>query len=180
MKTSRYSSQNRPCNCSAYPDEEHRKVSAIMALVRAMLLTSLFMLASSPSANAQFVTAGAGVLESKRPVEPVVELHAETPPLASTRGYVTLSWTDDSANPTVITAAERPVFHFGRAFTGLGAGLLWLEVNDYEPYPMLVSSTVVPLPVPRTSFVLIASTLPFEDFDWSLVLKVGVTLVFIR
>jgi hypothetical protein len=45
---------------------------------------------------------------------------------------------------------------------------------------MLVSTTVVPLPVPRTSFVLIASTLPFEQFDWSLVLKIGVTLLFVR
>ena len=58
--------------------------------------------------------------------------------------------------------------------------MLWLDANDYRPYPMLVGSTVVPLPVPRTSFVLIASTLPFEDFDWSLVLKIGVTVVFVR
>jgi hypothetical protein len=70
--------------------------------------------------------------------------------------------------------------HFGQAFTGLGAGLLWLETNDYKPYAMLVSSTVIPLPVCRTSVVLIGSVLPFEDFDWSIVLKVGVTLVFIR
>lgn len=121
-----------------------------------------------------------GVLVSKRPTEPVAELHGETPPFARTRAYVTLSWTDQSVNPTIISAVERPVLHFGRAFAGLGAGLLWLEANDYQPYPMLVSSTVVPLPVPRTSFVLIGSTLPFENFDWSLVLKVGVTIVFIR
>lgn len=80
----------------------------------------------------------------------------------------------------MITAAERPVRRAGSAFTGLGAGLLWLEANDYAPYPMLVSSTVVPLPLPRTSFVAIVSTLPFEDFDWSLVLKLGVTVWFQR
>lgn len=45
---------------------------------------------------------------------------------------------------------------------------------------MLVSSTVLPLPIPRTSVVLIGSTLPFQDFDWSLVLKVGITVLFVR
>jgi hypothetical protein len=133
-----------------------------------------------PNAGAQLATVGLGVLLSERPAEPVAELHAETPPVAQFRGYVTLSWTDDSAAPTVIAAVERPVLFVKRAFTGLGAGLLWLEANDYRPYPMLVSSTVIPLPLPRTSFVLIASTLPFEDFDWSLVLKVGMTLFFVR
>ena len=59
--------------------------------------------------------------------EPVYELHAETPPLADWRGDVTLSWADESMAPTVITAAERPVVRFGDGFTGLGAGLLWLE-----------------------------------------------------
>jgi hypothetical protein len=140
---------------------------------------SLFVLASD--AAAQLATAGAGVLISERPQQPVFELHGETPPFpADARGYVTLSWTDQSWAPTIISAAELPVLRFDGAFTGVGAGLLWLEVNEYRPYPMLVSTTVVPLPVPRTSFVLIASTLPFENFDWSLVLKVGVTLFFIR
>ncbi len=147
---------------------------------RAPLLVGGFLLALAPAAWAQLVTVGGGVLVSNRPTEPVLELHGETPPFADTRAYVTFSWTDDSWNPTIITAAERPVLHVGRAFAGLGAGLLWLDANDYRPYPMLVGSTVVPLPVPRTSFVLIASTLPFEDFDWSLVLKIGVTLVFVR
>lgn len=131
-------------------------------------------------AEAQLVTVGGGVLLSERPAEPVLELHGETPPLAAARAYVTASWTDESWNPTVITAAERPVFRVGRAFLGLGAGLLWLEGNDYSPYPMLVSSTVVPIGIPRTSIVMIASTLPFEDFDWSLVMKVGVTVLFVR
>lgn len=131
-------------------------------------------------AEAQLATVGAGTLLSERPAEPVFELHAETPPLARARGYVTVSWTDESWNPTLITAAERPVIHVGQAFLGLGAGLLWLDANDYSPYPMLVSTTIVPIGIPRTSFVAIASTLPFEDFDWSLVLKVGVTVWFVK
>lgn len=137
-------------------------------------------LASPDVARAQLATVGAGALLSERPAEPVAELHAETPPITGARAYATLSWTDESWSPTVITAAERPVLRAGSAFTGLGAGLLWLEANDYVPYPMLVSSTVVPLPLPRTSFVAIVSTLPFEDFDWSLVLKLGVTVWFQR
>ena len=120
------------------------------------------------------------MLVSERPAEPVVELHGETPPFARARAYLTLSWTDESVKPTIISAVELPVLHVGRAFTSLGVGLLWLPVNDYQPYPMLVNSTVIPLPIPRTSFVLIASTLPLEDFEWSLVFKVGVTVVFIR
>ncbi len=146
----------------------------------ALWFTGLFLLAATSPALAQFFTVGGGVLVSERPTEPVFELHGESPPFAGARVYLTLSWTDESEKPTLISAIERPVFNVGSAFVGLGAGLLWIEPNDYNPYPMLVSSTVIPLPVPRTSFVLIASTLPFEDFDWSVVFKVGVTLVFIR
>lgn len=138
-----------------------------------------FLFVASGAAG-QIVTVGGGALFSERPVEPVFELHAETPPIAGWRGYATLSWTDQSSAPTVITAAEHPVVRWGSAFTGLGAGLLWLEMNDYRPDPMLVSSTVLPLPIPRTSLVVIGSTLPFEDFDWSLVLKVGITVLFVR
>ncbi len=147
---------------------------------RTLLLMGASALPLAPAASAQLATVGAGVLISQRPAQPVFELHGETPPFAETRAYLTLSWTDDSWAPTIITAVERPVLRFDGAFTGVGAGLLWLEPNDYRPYPMLVSTTVVPLPVPRTSFVLIASTLPFEQFDWSLVLKIGVTLLFVR
>jgi hypothetical protein len=151
-----------------------------MRPVLTLLLLGASTLAIAPAAAAQLVTAGAGVLISERPEQPVFELHGETPPFAEARAYLTLSWTDESWAPTSITAVERPVLRFGDAFTGVGAGLLWLEVNDYRPYPMLVSSTSVPLPVPRTSFVMIASTLPFESFDWSLVLKIGVTLLFVK
>jgi len=130
--------------------------------------------------QAQFATVGGGALISNRPVESVFELHAETPPFLDARAYITASWTDLNMKPAIITAIERPVFHLGKAFTGIGAGLLWLESNDFKPYPMLVSSTVVPLPIPRTSIVMIGSVLPFQDFDWSLVLKVGVTIWFLK
>ena len=64
--------------------------------------------------------------------------------------------------------------------SALGGGVLWVEADGYRAYRLIVSSTVVPLQIPRTSFVLIVSTLPTEDFDWSLVLKVGVTALFVR
>lgn len=134
----------------------------------------------SRTAAAQFATVGAGLLMSKRPSDPVAELHAETPPLLSARAYATFSWTDESAKPTIISAAERRLLDTKRTITGLGAGLLWLDVNDYRPYPIVVSSTVVPLPIPRTAVVAIASTQPFQDFAWSLVMKVGVTFWFVR
>lgn len=149
-------------------------------VVKYIVLCGLAWFGLPQSAMAQFVTVGGGVLLSERSPEPVAELHAQSPPGRGARAYATFSWTDDSAKPTIITAIERPVLRIGNSFTGLGAGLLWLDVNDYRPYPMIVSSTIVPLPIPRTSFVMIASTLPFEEFDWSLVLKVGVTVVFVR
>ena len=144
------------------------------------LILALLCVAWSRAAAGQFATVGAGLLISKRPSEPVAELHAETPPLLSARAYVTLSWTDESAKPTIISAAERRLLDTKRTMTGIGAGLLWLDVNDYRPYPIIVSSTVVPLPIPRTAVVAIASTQPFQDFEWSLVMKVGVTFWFVR
>lgn len=144
------------------------------------LILALLCVAWSRTAAAQFATVGAGLLMSKRPSEPVAELHAETPPLLSARAYATFSWTDESAKPTIISAAERRLLDTKRTITGLGAGLLWLDVNDYRPYPIVVSSTVVPLPIPRTAVVAIASTQPFQDFEWSLVMKVGVTFWFVR
>lgn len=148
--------------------------------VRAVASLGVLGAGVSGRGEAQFVTVGAGALVSQRSPQPVAELHAETPPVLDSRAYLTLSWSDDSAAPTVITAAERSILHVGRALVGLGAGLLWLEVNDYWPYPIVVSSTVVPLPVRRASVVAIASTQPFQDFEWSLVLKLGVTVWFVR
>lgn len=148
--------------------------------MRRFLGAGLLAVAWASGAHAQLATVGAGVLLTKYDPQPVAELHAETPPLFRTRAYGTLSWTDESARPTVITAAERSILVTGATMTGLGAGLLWLDVNDYRPYPILVSSTVIPLPVPRTALVVIGSTQPFQDFDWSLVLKLGITAWFRR
>jgi hypothetical protein len=130
-------------------------------------------LAVAHPSHGQLATIGVGALLSDRPTEPVFELHVASPPFYSTRAYTTFSWTDDSAKPTLITAAERSLVT-GQANIGLGAGLLWLEGNDYDPYPIIVSSAVVPLPIPRTSIVAIGSTQPFQDWGWSLVLKVGI------
>jgi hypothetical protein len=93
---------------------------------------------------------------------------------------VTVSWTDESWKPTVITAGEGVVWSVDGATVRMGAGLLWLEVNEYRPYPILLSSTVVPLPIPRTSVVGIVSTQPFQNFEWSVVLKVGIAVWFVR
>jgi hypothetical protein len=146
-----------------------------MRVLLALVLSSVILTAD---ATAQFATVGGGVLFSDRSPQPVGELHAETPPLARTRAYVTLSWTDDSWAPTVITAAERQLIAAGPVMVGAGAGLLWLEFNDYRPYPILVSSTVVQLPIPRTSVVGIVSTQPFQAFEWSVVMKLGFTVWF--
>lgn len=149
--------------------------------MRQISLTIAVLAAALPVAvEAQLATVGAGALLSNRSPEPVGELHAETPPVFASRAYMTLSWTDESAKPTVITAVERALFQRKVVTVGLGAGLLWLEGNDYRPYPILVSSTVVPLPIPRTAVVAIGSTQPFQEFEWSVVLKVGVTLLFVR
>lgn len=147
--------------------------------MRRTTIPMLLLAALPATAAAQFATVGAGVLLGDALREPVAELHAQTPPAFSSRAYVTLSWTDESASPTVITAAERSLLR-GRALVGLGAGLLWLEHNDYRPYPIVVSSTVIPLPIPRTAMVAIGSTQPFQDFAWSVVVKIGVTVWFVR
>lgn len=149
-------------------------------MLRSAFSFIVLVVALPVAGDAQLATVGAGVLTSKRAPEPVAELHAATPPILSSRAYLTLSWTDESGMPTVITAAERSIVRGKAALVGLGAGLLWLEGNDYRPYPIVVSSVVIPLPVPRTAVVAIASTQPFQDFEWSLVLKVGVTIWFVR
>lgn len=149
-------------------------------MVRSALIAVAVVCALPRAGHAQFATVGGGVLIGEKFREPVAELHAETPPFFRTRAYVTFSWTDESAKPTYITAAERALIASRKVIVGLGGGLLWLENNDYRPYPIIVSSTVVPLPIPRTAVVAIASTQPFQDFAWSLVLKVGVTVWFAR
>ncbi len=136
-------------------------------------LISLFFLFIS-IAEAQFATVGAGVLVSDLPLQPVAELNAQTPPFFESRAYLTMSWTDESAKPTFITALERSVLQIDDSFTSnVGVGLLWLEYNNYKPFTMLVSSTNIPLSIPKTSVVIIGSVLPFQDFEWSAVLKLG-------
>lgn len=149
-------------------------------MIRSAFRVAAVVCALPSAAQAQFATVGGGVLIGEKFREPVAELHAETPPFFRSRAYVTFSWTDESAKPTYITAAERALVATSRVIVGLGGGLLWLENNDYRPYPIIVSSTVLPLRIPRTAVVAIASTQPFQDFDWSLVLKVGVTVWFVR
>jgi len=151
-----------------------------MGLLRSIGISAVILFAGPATAEAQFATVGVGTLISDRPSELVAEFHAESPPFVESRAYVTLSWTDDSDAPTVITAVERKMITTDRVLTNMGVGLLWLEFNDYQPFPMLLSSTVVRTPIPRTSFIAIASTQPFQDFEWSLVLKVGVTVWFVR
>ena len=72
--------------------------------------------------------------------------------------------------PGILTGYVR----FLQSRTGLAAGGL------DRPYPMLLSSTVVRTPIPRTSLIAIGSAQPFQDWEWSLVLKVGVTVWFVR
>ena len=148
--------------------------------LRTLLSVGACSLALVAPSAAQFATVGAGVLVSKRSPQPVFELHLESPPVHHSRVYATVSWTDESAKPTLITAGERALWQVDGAHGGIGAGLLWLEVNEYRPYPILLSSTVVPLPLPRTAAVGIVSTQPFQRFEWSVVLKVGITVWFVR
>jgi hypothetical protein len=141
------------------------------ALSLAVLSTTLAL-----AAGAQRVSLGVGVLLSNRPSEPSFDLHIDSPPFYKTRAELTLAWNDKSNNPTVITEAERSIIDTKAFAFDLGGGLLWLEANDYRPFPAIISTTVVPLPVPRTAIVAIASTQPFQDFEWSLVLKGSISL----
>src|SRR5258707_6375461 len=113
----------------------------------------------------------AALLVGKFPSEPVFKWHGDSPPFYATRASFTLSWTDDSEKPTVLTEAERSIVDAKAIGIGLGAGLLWLEDNQYRPYPIIISTTFVPLPVPPggVGLVPIPSTQPFPDFDSSLV-----------
>jgi len=132
-------------------------------------------------AGAQVGTLGAGALVTEANVNPVAEVYLGSPPVHQFRAYGIGSWTDDSWAPTLITAVERVVWPTDHSFTTLGAGLLWLEFNDYRPYPILTSTTVVPLPfAPSVSVVVVGSTQPFQDFEWTIVTKLAVTLFFVK
>ena len=112
------------------------------------------------------------------PVDPVAELFVTSPPVVyEFRAYLTTSWVLDEIQPTFITAADRAVWRTGYHTTTLGAGVLWLQPANYTPYPILVSTTLIFLPIPRTMLVGIGSVQPFQDWSWSIVAKVAVTLV---
>lgn len=147
-----------------------------------MLCVALLGATLTPAAPlcGQMATLGAGVLLSDGPAQPVLEFHAATAPVRQTRAYATFSWSDESLSPVIIAAAERRMVNFGAGGIGLGAGALMLTEPSFEAIPIAVSSTVIPLRIPRTSVVAIASTAPFDDFQWSLVLKASVLLWFAR
>lgn len=129
--------------------------------------------------GAQVATLGAGALISESNVNPVGELYLGAPPVHEFRAYGIGSWTDDSWAPTLITAVERVVLPTDHSFTTLGAGAIWLEFKDYEPDFILTSTTAVSLPfAPSLSFVVVGSTQPFTDFEWTIVTKLAVTLFF--
>jgi len=139
------------------------------------------LVAAPALADAQGGTVGAGALFTKSSVNPVGEAYLGAPPVHGFRAYGIGSWTDDSWAPTLVTAVERVVLPTPYSFTTLGAGLVWLEFNDYRPYPILTSTTVVPLPLKAPlSLVVVGSTQPFQDFEWTIVTKVAVTVFFVR
>jgi hypothetical protein len=124
----------------------------------------------------QRLSIDAGLLVGNFPSEPVFEIHGDSPPFWSSRAAFTVSWTDDSFKPALITEAQRSLVDAKTISIGLGAGLLWLEDNHYRPYPIIISTTFVPVPIPRTGLVAVAATQPFQEFDWSLVVALSVGL----
>lgn len=145
--------------------------------VRGVCVAMLVAALGPASARAQMATLGAGMLLGEDVAEPVYEFHAATAPIWQTRAYATFSWTDQSWSPVIIAAAERRILNFrGWATTGLGAGAVILSDPSFDATPIVVSSTVVPLRIPRVAVVAIASTAPFDDFQSSLVLKASVVL----
>lgn len=143
-----------------------------------MLVCALVVFAAR--ADAQMATVGAGLLLTEGSTQPAFELHVATQPVRQTRAYATFSWTDESISPVIIAAAERRMVNVGGGGVGLGAGVVMPTETTFDAIPIVVSSSVVPLGIPRTSIVAIASTAPFEEFQWSLVLKASVLLWFVR
>jgi hypothetical protein len=143
---------------------------------RTALSLAVVSAAITLAAEAQRLSVGAGALLSDRPAEPTYNIHFDSPPFHQTRAELTLSWNDKSGKPTIVTEAERSIIASRLVAVDAGAGLLWLDFNDYRPYPILISTAVVPLPVPRLAIVAVGSTQPFQDWAWSLVLKASVML----
>ncbi|NIN49326.1 MAG: hypothetical protein GTN62_04330 [Gemmatimonadales bacterium] len=143
-------------------------------------MAGLCCVASPSLLDAQVATAGVGVLLTKRSTDPVAEVYVASPPLWDVRAYATFSWTDDDIEPTIISAVDRVSLRSPISFTTAGVGFLWLAPQNHRPYPIVVSTTVITVPLPRTSIVLIGSTQPFQSWDWSVVAKVAVTVLFMR
>ena len=153
-------------------DGRRLRRAGLLALLTVVLLTV------PDDGEAQFVTVGAGALFTKDNVDAVAELLVTAPPLVwEFRPYLTTSWVLDEIRPTFITAAERPIWRTSHHFTALGAGVLWLQPANYTPYPIIVSTTAIFPPIPRTMLVGIGSVQPFQDWSWSIVAKVAVMLV---
>jgi len=145
-------------------------------VLRSALLFALISIACPRAGHAQRAFLGAGIVLSDFSSLPDFDLHLDSPPWRATRAELTLAWSDESAKPTVITEAERSIIDSKALAVDLGAGLLWFEANDYRPFPAIISTIVVPLPIPRTALVAIPDVQPFQDFEWALVLKVSLTL----
>ena len=148
--------------------------------MRREVLGCALLAAFAARADAQMATVGAGVLITEGPAQPAFELHVATRPMWQTRAYATFSWTDESISPVIIAAAERRIVNVRGGGVGLGAGVVMPTETTFDAVPIVVSSSVVPLGIPRTSIVAIASTAPFDEFQWSLVLKASVLLWFMR
>jgi hypothetical protein len=144
--------------------------------VRTACLLLVLITVAATTVPGQRLSVDAGILVGNFPSEPVFELHGDSPPFWASRASFTISWTDESAKPAVITEVERSLVDAKALSIGLGGGLLWLDDNHYRPYPIIISTTFVPIPIPRTGIVAIASTQPFQQFDWSLVVSLSVGL----
>ena len=103
-----------------------------LRVARSTLCAGIVYLVTVSSAHAQLVTVGGGLLLTDRATDLVAEVHAETPPFFDARGYLTASWTDEGAKPTLISAAEVPVLRVGGC---LCRAWCWTAVGRGERLP---------------------------------------------
>src|SRR5260370_11741357 len=118
-------------------------------MLRTTLSVAVLATTCAALAGAQRFSVDAGLLVGKFPSEPVFELHGDSPPFYATRASFTLSWTDDSEKPTVLTEAEHSIVDAKAIGIGLGAGLLWLADNQYRSHPLLTAPPILPPPLCR-------------------------------
>ena len=144
-------------------------------MLRTALILTLISTALPGAAATQRAFLGAGIVLSDFASQADFDLHLDSPPWHASRAELTLAWSDQSAKPTVITEAERSIIDTKALAIDLGAGLLWFP-DTYKPFPAIISTIVVPLPLPRTALVAIPDVQPFQDFEWAVVLKLSLTL----